>query len=99
MDRFGRLMAEKLNRATGPVSVFLPLRGMSEYAVAGGVFHDPVVDEALFESLRTNLDPHIELVEIDTDINDPAFATAMAMKLAHLCGRRGQERIQAEVAP
>lgn len=33
------------------------------------------------ESLRTHLDPSVELVEMDTDINDPVFAEAMAQRL------------------
>ena len=78
---FGRVVAEKLNRARGPVSVFVPLRGGSSYAVSSGVFHDPAADAALVESLRTHLDPSVELVEMDTDINDPVFAKAMAHRL------------------
>ncbi len=81
---FGRALCSKLNAAAGPVSLFMPLRGTSEYAVAGGVFHDPGADEALFEAIRTGLDPHVELIEMDTDINDPDLATAMAVKLEEL---------------
>ena len=77
----GRMLAEKLNRATGPVSLFVPLRGGSSYATSGGVFHDPEADAALVESIRTHLDPHVEMVEMDTDINDPVFAEAMARRL------------------
>lgn len=78
---FGRLLAEKLNRALGPVSLFIPLRGASSYARAGGVFHDPVADAALVASLRTHLDSTVELIEMDTDINDPSFGEAMARRL------------------
>ena len=85
--QFGRALCRKLNAALGPVSLFLPLQGTSEYAVAGGVFHDPEADEALFESIRTGVDPHIDLVEMDTHINDPGFATAMAEKLDELYQR------------
>jgi uncharacterized protein (UPF0261 family) len=81
MARFGKALCEKLNRATGPVTVFAPLRGLSEYSVPGAVFHDPQADEALFEVLRTNLAARIDLVEMDTDINDPEFAVAMAKRL------------------
>ena len=77
----GRMLAEKLNRATGPVSLFVPLRGGSSYAVEGAVFHDPEADTALIESIRTHLDPKVELVEMNTDINDPVFAEAMARRL------------------
>jgi len=80
-EEFGRIVAEKLNRALGPVSLFVPLRGGSSYAVSGAVFHDPVADAALVESLRTHLGPSVELIEIDTDINDPAFAEAMVHRL------------------
>lgn len=78
---FGRVVAEKLNRARGPVSVFVPLQGGSSYAVSGGVFHDPEADAALVKSLRTHLDPSVELVDMDIDINNPAFAEAMAHRL------------------
>lgn len=84
MARCGRLVAEKLNRAIGPVAVFVPLRGFSEYASSGGVFHDPDADQALIEALRTHLDEKVERIEMDTDINDPAFAVAMARKLDEL---------------
>ena len=81
MAEYGRLLCAKLNRAKGPVSVFAPLRGFSDYDVAGGVFHDPEANEALLEVLRSDLAPHIELVEIDTDINDSEFAEAMARRI------------------
>jgi uncharacterized protein (UPF0261 family) len=81
MRRVGRLIAEKLNRSTGPTTLFVPLRGTSSYAVKGAVFHDPGADAALFESLREHLSDAVDLVEMDTDINDPAFALAMARTL------------------
>src|SRR6266508_3999792 len=46
----------KLNAATGPTALFVPLRGVSLYATEGQVFHDAVADEALFEALRENVD-------------------------------------------
>jgi uncharacterized protein (UPF0261 family) len=77
----GRLIAEKLNRARGPVTVFVPLKGVSLIATEGQVFYEPVADEALFGALREHLDPEIDLRELDLDINDPAFAQAMADRL------------------
>jgi len=81
MREYGRLFCEKMNRAKGPVSVFVPLRGFSEYGAAGGVFHDPESDQALIETLRTGLGEGVELVEMDCEINAPEFATAMAQRL------------------
>jgi uncharacterized protein (UPF0261 family) len=55
---------------------------VSAIAVAGGPFHDPAADEALFGSIRAGVDRAVvDLVELDTDVNDPAFATAMADRL------------------
>ncbi len=75
----GRMVAEKLNAATGPTTVFVPLQGVSLIATEGQPFHDPDADAALFAALRERLDTdRVELVERDTHINDPAFAREMA---------------------
>src|SRR6266508_5038240 len=77
----GRVIAEKLNQARGPLTVFVPLKGVSLIATEGQVFYDPAADEALFGALRQHLDPEVDLRELDLDINDPAFAQAMADRL------------------
>ena len=77
----GRRIARKLSAATGPTALFLPLAGVSMIDVEGQPFHDPEADEALFAALREGLDERVELVEMDCDVNDPAFADAMAAKL------------------
>jgi uncharacterized protein (UPF0261 family) len=53
-------------------------------AVEGQVFHDPAADEALFGALRENLDPKVEAHWVDTDVNDPELALAMADRLNEL---------------
>jgi uncharacterized protein (UPF0261 family) len=77
----GRIIARKLSAAKGPTALFLPLRGVSMIAAEGQPFHDPAADQALFESVRANLGPNVELVELDMEINDPRFAGAMAERL------------------
>jgi len=77
----GRTIARKLNRARGPLTVFVPLRGVSLIATEGQVFHDPAADEALFGALRETLDPDVDLRELDLDVNDPAFARELADRL------------------
>jgi uncharacterized protein (UPF0261 family) len=48
----------------------------------GQPFHDPEADAALFGELREELDrDRVELVEMDCNVNDEAFADAMADKL------------------
>lgn len=74
----GKRLATKLNAAKGPVLLFIPLRGISLIAKEGQVFYDPAADAALLDAIRANIDERIDVREMDTDINDPAFAVAMA---------------------
>jgi uncharacterized protein (UPF0261 family) len=77
----GRRIATKLSGAQGPVALFLPLRGVSMISTEGGPFYDPAADAALFDAIREHVAPNVELHEMDADINDPAFAAAMADRL------------------
>ena len=77
----GRIIAGKLADARGPVTLFVPLQGVSAIDVEGGPFYDRAADEALFEALRENLSPNVELRELDQNINDTEFALAMADRL------------------
>ncbi len=77
----GKMIARKLNQATGPVALFIPLRGVSMIDTEGAAFYDPEADRALIDTLKAGLQPHIELHELDMDINDSRFAQAMASRL------------------
>jgi uncharacterized protein (UPF0261 family) len=79
--KLGRIIARKLNEAKGPLTVFIPLGGVSMIAVPGAPFHDAAADAALIRELKAGLRPDVEVVEMATDINDPAFGTAMAERL------------------
>jgi uncharacterized protein (UPF0261 family) len=80
----GRRIARKLSAATGPVALFVPLGGVSGIATPGGPFRDAEADRALVVALREHLAPSVEVRELDADINDPAFAEAMADRLHEL---------------
>jgi len=84
----GRILAAKLNAATGPTSLFIPRGGVSMIDVPGGAFHDPEADAALFDALLADLDPRVDVVDLPADINDPAFGPAMADRLHALLGPR-----------
>ena len=77
----GEILAEKLNAATGPTALALPLGGVSMLDVDGEAFHDPEADAALFDALRAGLDDGVELVEVDAAINDDEFARTVAERL------------------
>jgi uncharacterized protein (UPF0261 family) len=85
--QLGRILAEKVSAATGPTALLLPLGGLSQLDSPGGEFWWPEADQALFEAIRSNLRPGVELIELDANVNDPAFADAAAAKLLELIGR------------
>jgi uncharacterized protein (UPF0261 family) len=79
------VIARKLNAATGPTVLFVPLRGLSLLTTEGQVLYDADGDEALFSTLRELVDRSVvEVHEVDADINDPELAHAMAMRLHEL---------------
>ena len=80
----GRITAEKLNRAQGPVVFFMPLRGVSAIDSTGQPFSWPEADRSYLDALKANLDPRIRLVEVDAHINDKDFARDAANCLLEL---------------
>jgi uncharacterized protein (UPF0261 family) len=80
-DKLGKEIAEKASASRGATAVLLPLLGVSAIDREGQPFWWPEADEALFQSLRNWMSPHVELIELDLHINDPAFAEAAAQTL------------------
>jgi uncharacterized protein (UPF0261 family) len=83
-DRLGREIAEKASAARGPTAALVPLRGVSAIDREGQPFWWPEADQALFESLRHWMSPHVRLTELDLHVNDPEFASAAARTLLEL---------------
>ena len=74
----GRITATRLNCAIGPVTVLIPLQGVSAIDKIGAPFYSPEALTAYRRALKASLNPTIRLVEIDAHINDDAFARAAA---------------------
>jgi uncharacterized protein (UPF0261 family) len=79
--QLGKILAEKVNAYTGPVSVLLPTKAISIISAEGQPFYDADADQALFDAIKSHLDPKIELIEVDAELNDPEFSTACANAL------------------
>ncbi|HEV2274570.1 MAG TPA: Tm-1-like ATP-binding domain-containing protein, partial [Acidobacteriaceae bacterium] len=61
----GRRTALRLNPAAGPVTVLIPLKGVSAIDRPGGPFYSPEALSAYCQSLKAALSPAIRLVELD----------------------------------
>jgi uncharacterized protein (UPF0261 family) len=83
----GTMIAHKLNKSKGPVTVFIPRKGVSMIDVEGKPFYDAHADEALIDALMSNLATNIKVKSFDTDINDPKFALAMAKEMHALISK------------
>ncbi|WP_127129733.1 Tm-1-like ATP-binding domain-containing protein [Georgenia sp. SYP-B2076] len=92
----GRLVAERLNAATGPVAVLIPLRGWSHVGSPGGVLHDPAANAALVAELRARLRPDIPLELFDLTINDQEFAHAAAHAVVRMMAEPSRPPIPAQ---
>ena len=77
----GLRIAEKLNRSKAPVVLLLPLNGVSAIDREGQPFHHPEADQALFESLKKYVNSSVEVIEIESHINDQKFAKMVTEQL------------------
>lgn len=82
----GRIFAERLNEATGPVHVLFPTRGLSIPATPGGVFWDPEGDALYLDAIRAHLRSDIPVETVELHINDPELGRLAAERFLALVG-------------
>ena len=80
--KFGQKIAEKLNASFSKTVLILPLKGVSMIDAPGQPFYGSKEDEALFDTLKNNIDKDkVNIVEMDNNINEKAFAQRAAEEL------------------
>jgi len=79
--KLAELVAGKLNRARGPVSFVVPMRGWSEADAPGGPLYEPETNEMFVTRLESLLAPRVKMVKVDAHINDEEFARAAVSEL------------------
>jgi len=82
--KMGEIFAQKANASKGRVAFLFPLKGISMLDSEGQPFWWPEADQALFDAIKKNVKPGIQVVELDSNINDEAFsqkAVEMLMEL------------------
>lgn len=80
MAELGRIVANRLNGASGPVSVVAPIRGFSLSDTEGNALWFPEADAAFLGSLEAGLRPGIAFERVDATVNDRAFAEVVATR-------------------
>ncbi len=83
--KIGEWIAHAANESTGPVTILIPLKGVSQLDSPGGAFWNSEADGACYQAIKDNINPAVKLVEMDANINDAAFADkAVELLLAML---------------
>ncbi|MGE3315153.1 MAG: Tm-1-like ATP-binding domain-containing protein [Planctomycetaceae bacterium] len=85
--KLGEEIGRKAAAGSGPVSILLPLKGVSAIDREGQTFDDPAARTALFNSIRKN-HGQAELIELDQHINDAEFADRAAKRLIEMLRTR-----------
>jgi uncharacterized protein (UPF0261 family) len=88
MRRVGEEVVKRLEFTREKAYFMIPSKGFDSYDTQGGDFWDPEADEAFTEVLKKALPPHIEVIERDENIEDPAFAREAAERLIELIHSR-----------
>lgn len=77
LRRVAGAFAEKLNEAKGPVKLIIPRKGWSSVDYPGNTTHDPEEDRVFVEVLQSALNPEIDILEVDANMEDPEFSEAV----------------------
>ncbi|HSR12421.1 MAG TPA: Tm-1-like ATP-binding domain-containing protein [Thermodesulfobacteriota bacterium] len=85
--KMGEIFAKKANAARGKVAFLFPLKGFSVVDSEGQPFWWPEADRAFMAAVKKNLRPEINVVEIDCQINDEAFARKSVEMILRLMGK------------
>ena len=75
--------ARKLNKAKGPVKFLVPLRGFLSIEKEN---YNAEAIQGFVEAMRKALKPEIELIEVDANIDEPAFAQAVVAAFEEAMG-------------
>jgi len=81
-------MADKVNRAKGPVKILIPLGGWSSVDKRGTYFYDKDLDRAFVEELKKKTRSDIEVIEVDTDLDTSDFAQEVVKTLYEIMGQQ-----------
>lgn len=89
--KIGEMLAATANNCAGPVTIILPLRGVSMLDSLNNPFWNPDADRACFNAIKRNVRGDIPLIEVDANINDPSFADRSTELLLAMLDNQSEE--------
>lgn len=88
----GKILAQKVNRCTGPVKVLIPEEGTSLYDSPGGALYDAEANQAMFDMICKTLRSDIPVRRVKTTINDSLFAELIVEEFLNLYNQKYGEK-------
>jgi uncharacterized protein (UPF0261 family) len=87
--QFGTFIGAKLNDCEGPVRFLLPEGGVSLLDASGQPFFDPEADEALFDTIESEVEQTRDrkVIRVPHPINHPKFVSAALSAFHEIAGR------------
>ena len=82
----GKTINERLNTATGPVTLIIPWGGFHQSSHKAGPIWDPEIDKLIVGNVLNGLNPAIKIVETDAHINEVKFSRLAADEMLKLLG-------------
>ena len=90
--KLARVLAERLNKATAPVTLILPDGGFCEAAAEGGPMNDKEVDRTFIETIKPLLKDTVKVVDVRGNINGKECSEAVADALLELTAKNNKEK-------
>ena len=81
-------LAGKLNLDTNNTKMLIPTLGWSEADRRDGPLYDPIISDAFIQRLKQDLDPQIQIQEVELHINEPSFARLAAQTMDQMVQHR-----------
>ena len=92
--KMGELIANAANAHKGKVAILLPMKGVSMLDSPGGEFWDPEADHACYDTIKKLAKANVPIIEIDANINEPAFVDkTVEVLLALIKGKKVQSEL------
>lgn len=84
----GERLVRKINNSAAPVTIVLPIKGISQIDTANGIFWHPEINQALFDAIKDTADGKIKVMGIDAHINDKTFSDQLVGTLLDMIEKK-----------
>jgi uncharacterized protein (UPF0261 family) len=86
MAKVGEMIAERLSESRGRAGMILPKQAFGWFAMQGQPLYDPTADQAFIQAFKQRVSTKVEVIEMDTYLNDPQVANQAIEMMQSMLG-------------